>query len=64
MLTAKQSFKKTCHTHFLLCIQPDTKMPAVSDVDHKNKLLKSLKGGMNIHTGIGERTQRRGLTAG
>lgn len=25
-------------------------MPAASDVDHKNKLLKRLKGGMNIHT--------------
>ncbi len=59
MLTSELSFtaqlRKSVTLSRPLChyfsIRPDTEMPAASDADHKNKLLKGLKGGMNIHMG-------------
>lgn len=71
MLTAKLSFtaslRKSVSLSLSSSIQTDTKIPAFSDADHKNKLLKGLKGGMNIHMGDlrGEEIQKpdRGVSS-
>lgn len=70
MLTAELGFiseNLSLSLALLFSIGAYTEMPASSDADHINKLLKGLKGGMNIHMGDlrGEEMQKpdRGVSS-